>query len=253
MRRDPSAELRLAKLAHTVAMSKFHFVRVFEEMTSVSPARFLASLRLERAKHLLLETWLPVTTVALEVGYNSLTTFTRLFTEFVGASPMSFRARYLELADGSIPDLAARGRRGVDTALPARRLLAVSVRAPSHFSGLVFLGLFSSAIPRGLPMAGSLLDGPGAAELAIDRPFRKGFLLAAGFRPDASMKSYFLPAADSILVGSLAVTGGETSMASTDEVSVTLRPPLLFDPPILIALPLLLIGSEQSGVGRLAG
>jgi hypothetical protein len=233
-------------------MSKFHFVRVFEEMTSVSPARFLASLRLERAKHLLLETSLPVTTVALEVGYNSLTTFTRLFTEFVGASPMSFRARYLELADGSIPDLAARGRRGADTALPARRL-AVSVRAPSHFSGLVFLGLFSSAIPRGLPIAGSLLGGPGAAELAIDRPFRNGFLLAAGFRPDASMKSYFLPAADSILLGSLAVMVGETCMASTDEFSVTLRPPLLFDPPILIALPLLLIGSEQSGAGRMAG
>src|ERR1017187_6409826 len=91
VRKDPSAQLDLSAMAAIASMSECHFLRVFKEVTSVSPVRFVAALRIERAKHLLLETSLPVTTICFEVGYNSQGTFTRLFTEYVGLSPSSFR------------------------------------------------------------------------------------------------------------------------------------------------------------------
>jgi AraC-like DNA-binding protein len=46
---------------------------------------------MEAAKLLLADTALSVTNVCLEVGYSSLGTFTRRFTEFVGLSPRAFR------------------------------------------------------------------------------------------------------------------------------------------------------------------
>jgi AraC family transcriptional regulator len=56
MRRDPSAPLNLEAMAAAAYMSQFHFLRVFEEVTRVSPARFLAALRMHQAKRMLLET-----------------------------------------------------------------------------------------------------------------------------------------------------------------------------------------------------
>ena len=83
--------LDLAKFAHVAAMSPFHFHRVFKEVVGITPGKFLATLRLETAKRLLQSTDLPVTEICLDVGYNSLGTFTTLFTRSVGLAPGRFR------------------------------------------------------------------------------------------------------------------------------------------------------------------
>jgi AraC-like DNA-binding protein len=248
MRADPSANLELETLAKTATMSKFHFLRVFEELTSVSPARFLASLRLERAKRLLLETSLPITTVVLEVGYNSVTTFTRLFTAFVGANPTVFRARYQEFAQLSISDLVEHQS---DTAPASHMLfrLRIIVTPPPPFEGCVFLGLFPSSVPRGRPIIGTLLSGKLKTDLVVPSTFTSAFLLAAGFRREVSMKSYFLPPEESTLVGAVAVR----RIGAGADLRISLRPQVLFDPPIVIALPLLLIDTKRPGnklIGR---
>src|ERR1700735_4494171 len=77
MRLNQSDPLDLTKLAKIALMSRYHFLRVFEEVTGVSPLRFLASLRIELAKRLLIETSLPITTICFDVGYNSIGSFTR--------------------------------------------------------------------------------------------------------------------------------------------------------------------------------
>jgi AraC family transcriptional regulator len=241
MRADPSADLELDTLANTAAMSKFHFLRVFEELTSVSPARFLASLRLECAKRLLLETSLPITTVALEVGYNSVTTFTRLFTAFVGANPTVFRARYHEFAELAISDLVQH-RGDIAGALHGSFRLRVVVTPPGPFEGCVFLGLFPSSVPRLRPIVGTLLTGELKTDLVVPSPFTSAFLLAAGFRRDVSMKCYFLPPEESTLVGAVAVRRIGTGV----DLQISLRHQVLFDPPIVIALPLLLINTKRS-------
>src|SRR5262249_35700244 len=156
MRQDLSAPLDLAAMAGTAFMSRFHFVRVFQDVTTVSPARFLAALRMERAKRLLLETSLPVTTICYEVGYGSLGTFTRLFTDVVGVNPSWFRRLHAQLAGGGLETLVADylQRRRQPGPGPSRAGL---VHVPHDFHGLVFIGLFASSVPQRRPSAGTLL------------------------------------------------------------------------------------------------
>src|SRR5271165_2573484 len=87
MRSNLDAPLDLGQLAHIAAVSKFHFVRVFDEVTGTTPRHFLSCLRMQRAKELLLKTRSSITDVCMEVGYSSLGTFSTTFSELVGVSP----------------------------------------------------------------------------------------------------------------------------------------------------------------------
>jgi AraC-like DNA-binding protein len=64
----------------------------FKRAYGRAPREFLAHLRIERAKHLLLETDLQVGAIASQLGYGRLAEFTRAFTRHVGVSPRTFRS-----------------------------------------------------------------------------------------------------------------------------------------------------------------
>jgi AraC-like DNA-binding protein len=49
---------------------------------------------MDRAMELLRETDRPVSEICLDVGFNSLGTFTRTFREIVGEPPSAYRARF---------------------------------------------------------------------------------------------------------------------------------------------------------------
>ncbi|MHC4282622.1 MAG: helix-turn-helix domain-containing protein, partial [Planctomycetota bacterium] len=53
----------------------------------------LTSVRIERAKQLLLATEQSCTEICFQVGYNNQSYFSRTFKELVGMSPRQFRAR----------------------------------------------------------------------------------------------------------------------------------------------------------------
>jgi AraC-like DNA-binding protein len=84
----------LARVAH---VSPAHFSRQFRATFGETPHRYLQRRRVERAMELLRETDRPVTEICLDVGFNSLGTFSRTFREVVGEPPSSYRARF---ADG---------------------------------------------------------------------------------------------------------------------------------------------------------
>jgi two-component system response regulator YesN len=54
---------------------------------------YLTSVRIERAKQLLLATDQNCTEICFEVGYNNQSYFTRTFKDLVGMTPRQFRAR----------------------------------------------------------------------------------------------------------------------------------------------------------------
>src|SRR4249920_128475 len=56
------------------------------------PHRYLQRRRVERSMFLLRETDRSVTDICLDVGFNSLGTFSRTFREIVGQSPSAYRA-----------------------------------------------------------------------------------------------------------------------------------------------------------------
>jgi AraC-like DNA-binding protein len=83
----------LAGVAHS---SPAHFSRQFRATFGETPHRYLQRRRVERAMELLRETDRPVTEISLDVGFNSLGTFSRTFSEVVGESPSSYRTRFAD-------------------------------------------------------------------------------------------------------------------------------------------------------------
>jgi AraC-like DNA-binding protein len=81
----------LARVAH---ISPAHFSRQFRATFGETPHHYLQRRRVERAMELLRETHRPVTEICLDVGFNSLGTFTRTFRAIVGEPPSAYRARF---------------------------------------------------------------------------------------------------------------------------------------------------------------
>ena len=81
----------LARIAH---VSPAHFSRQFRATFGETPHRYLQRRRVERAMELLRETERSVTEVCLDVGFNSLGTFSRTFRDVVGESPSAYRLRF---------------------------------------------------------------------------------------------------------------------------------------------------------------
>jgi AraC-like DNA-binding protein len=99
MDRSYARPLDVPALARVAHVSPAHFSRQFRATFGETPHRYLQRRRVERAMELLRETDLPVTDVCLDVGLNSLGTFSRTFAEIVGESPSAYRARFQEGGD----------------------------------------------------------------------------------------------------------------------------------------------------------
>jgi AraC-like DNA-binding protein len=97
MDRDYAKALDIKALAAIAFVSEAHFIRVFKATFGETPHRYLQRRRVERAMFLLRETDRSVTEISLDVGFNSLGTFTRTFTEIVGEPPTTYRWRAADL------------------------------------------------------------------------------------------------------------------------------------------------------------
>ena len=93
MDRDYARPLDVPALARAAFMSDGHFSRSFRAAFGETPYSYLMTRRIERAKALLRRGDLTVTDVCFEVGCTSLGSFSARFTELVGESPSSYRAR----------------------------------------------------------------------------------------------------------------------------------------------------------------
>lgn len=81
--------LSLEDLANEAGFSKYHFARLFKEMTGTTCHNFVLGRRIIYAKNLLMDFSLPITEVAMRAGFNSLATFNRIFKAQIGCTPVS--------------------------------------------------------------------------------------------------------------------------------------------------------------------
>jgi AraC-like DNA-binding protein len=90
LREQYSSPPKLNDLAVQVGCNAFYLSRIFSEEMGISIPQYLRQIRIERAAQLLRSGEFNVTEAALEVGYNSLSHFSKAFTEVVGCSPGSY-------------------------------------------------------------------------------------------------------------------------------------------------------------------
>jgi AraC family transcriptional regulator len=233
MREHIEEEISIEEMAERAGASPFHFLRTFRRWTGVTPALFLSALRLEEAKRLLLTTDRSVTDICFDVGYNSLGTFTSRFTQLVGLSP----ARLRRLGSGFRLDAvaAAAERLSGGTLASSSTPIAGTLAAGDPSPGLTFVGLFDHPLPQQRPLACTLLAAPGPFRLNAPRPGRY-YLFAACFCLTSDPMDFLLASRAARQVAS----GGPYNVrAGIGAVELRLRPLGLLDPPLLVALPLL--------------
>jgi AraC-like DNA-binding protein len=235
--------LTLQEMSRIAYISPYHFNRIFRQITGIPPNQFLYAVRLEMAKRLLLTTDTSVTDVCFDVGYNSLGTFIRRFTGLVGLSPSRFRSLARHATDSlSLPTSSRLDPPAAST--PGG--ISGRVTAPVWFAGKIFLGLFTTPIPQGAPISGTVVEQPGPYHVP---PVPDGvyYIFAAGLAQSEDLREYFLY--ETTLRG-----GGQPILIRDGTVegstNLALRPPEAFDPPILMALPLLLGQMELSAGQR---
>lgn len=206
-------------MARTAMFSKFHFSRMFQRVTGISPGRFLSALRLQEAKRLLLTSSLTVADISHLVGYNSIGTFSSRFRMSVGVSPTTYR-QY----DGFVAPLEGHQHRHGEHSVVRGHVHHTATR-PGH----IVIGVFPDRIAQGLPVRHATLDTAG--EFVITGvPNGSWHLIArsVGTRYGGSV------ATDEVYVaalGPLVIADG----ASLRPVSLWLRPRVIFDPPALLA------------------
>lgn len=92
LERAPLEGFSLGVLARGLGVSERHASRLLRAELGTPLPEYLAALRIERAKKLLATTQEPVTDVALETGWQSLSHFNAVFRRHVGATPTAYRA-----------------------------------------------------------------------------------------------------------------------------------------------------------------
>jgi AraC family transcriptional regulator len=233
MRERLDEPLTLQEMSKIAYISPYHFNRIFRQITGIPPNQFFYALRLENAKRLLLTTDTNVTDVCFDVGYNSLGTFIRRFTGLVGVSPSRFRSLARHATESlSLPTVSPLDHVG---GTPAATISG-NISAPASFAGTIFVGVFTTPIPQGAPISGTVVEQPGPYHVP-SVPDGVYYILVAGLAQSKDFREYFLYETSLRGGGQRIVVRNGVVEGSTD---LSLRPPGAFDPPILMTLPLLL-------------
>lgn len=213
----------LSDMARRAGMSEFHFCRTFHAVTGIPPKRFLAALRLSHATRLLLTSEASVLEICLSVGYSSLGTFVRRFTELAGVSPRAVRR------------LAPAAHRVFDAVSEAPALPScggaypVEIESPETFSGMVIVGVFPDAIPQGSPHCWAMLPSRGRTSIHTLAP--RCWIFAAGF-----------PSGDDpvrcLLEGRWMRASAPATASST---RLSLRAARITDPPLVFMVPAVVV------------
>ena len=83
--------LSLVELAAVTQTSPPHFAHLFKQATGQTPHQYVIQCRMERAKHLLTGTTLPIHEIGTRVGCADQSHFTALFRRYVASTPKAYR------------------------------------------------------------------------------------------------------------------------------------------------------------------
>lgn len=229
--------LSLSALANHISYSPYHFSRIFKERMGVSPLYYVSSVRLQKAKHLLLHTNLSIRDISEEIGQQSLGTFTTRFSEKVGISPSAFRQSSSQASSNleALHYLYDQSQTIVISQQAAKVEGEVFSEIP--FEGIIFIGLFPKPIPEGVPHYGTLITE------------QQGHYCIPNVEPGiyyvmATTISWGMRAVDILLPGQTLRTRSrkpiKVEAGSVITEHIYLYPPHMDDPPILISLPILM-------------
>jgi transcriptional regulator GlxA family with amidase domain len=103
-----ASDISMAELARAVAVSDRTLVRRFTAATGQTPLAYVQAVRLDAARALLEVGDMTVQSIATQVGYSDVSSFSRLFRHSIGLSPGAYRRRF------QLPSRDAGSPHGID-------------------------------------------------------------------------------------------------------------------------------------------
>jgi AraC-like DNA-binding protein/mannose-6-phosphate isomerase-like protein (cupin superfamily) len=91
--------IRIAEIAEQIPMSEGQFCRFFKAMTRQTPIEYLNAYRIRQAAELLLQPDRKIAAVALDVGFDHLSYFVKVFRKSMKCTPSQFRKQQAELPE----------------------------------------------------------------------------------------------------------------------------------------------------------
>ena len=96
IRKNYSSDCSLQKLSEAVNVSPNHLQSVFTKSVGITPSKYVAITRVEKAKKLLMAGERSLLEIALETGFCSQSHFTKVFKEQIGKTPSVYQKELLE-------------------------------------------------------------------------------------------------------------------------------------------------------------
>ena len=85
---------QLSEIAKKINLTEKTFTRRFKKTINSSPIQYLKSLRVEKAKELLISTSKTLGEITIEVGYFDENSFRKLFKKETSLNPIEYRNRF---------------------------------------------------------------------------------------------------------------------------------------------------------------
>ena len=86
-----NGDLSLTAMGALVYLNPFYLSRLFKKQLGITLTDYVIHARMEKAKELLLSTHRKINDIALEVGFESASYFTRFFKRTTGMTPLDYR------------------------------------------------------------------------------------------------------------------------------------------------------------------
>ncbi|WMJ86520.1 AraC family transcriptional regulator [Anaerocolumna sp. MB42-C2] len=90
---NPAEVKSLDDLAKRFFISKCYLSRIFKEVTSFTVCEYINITRIQKAQQILIETNLSITEISALLGYESITYFEKVFSNFTKTSPLKYRKK----------------------------------------------------------------------------------------------------------------------------------------------------------------
>jgi len=87
-----SEKIELITLAALTKWKEHHFIRVFTKLLGVTPYQYILARKIDKAKLLLMDDDLPITSISFELGFQSHSNFINAFKKITNTTPEAFRS-----------------------------------------------------------------------------------------------------------------------------------------------------------------
>lgn len=87
----PFESINLDELSRMACLSKFHYLRAFQEIHGLSPHRFVVRNRVQKSAEMIRRSSLPISDISAMCGFSDLSDFSRTFKRWMTLSPEKFR------------------------------------------------------------------------------------------------------------------------------------------------------------------